>query len=149
MDDLAKQARRVGFSGTRFGMTEQQSKAVAHLLYTLRPVAELHHGDCTGADEQADLIAHELLIGIVIHPPLNPRFRAWCRLAAEYRPPMPYIARDYAIVDETDVLIAAPKSPVDEAHSGTWVTINYAIELGRPVVLAYRSGYTEWFGDAA
>jgi nucleoside 2-deoxyribosyltransferase len=77
-----------------------------------------------------------------VHPPANPRLRAWC-IAAEYRPPLAYLARDRAMVDEADILIAAPRRSAEEANSGTWYTINYAARVGRPVIIVYPSGYCE------
>lgn len=136
---------RIAFSGTRYGMSPAQFEMVKDTLTGLAPVTELHHGDCQGADIQADLIAHSLHIDVIVHPPDNPRLRAWCIGAAQYRPPLDYLARDRAMVDEADLLIAAPKAPVDELHSGTWATINYARKVGRPIIMVYRSGYVERF----
>jgi hypothetical protein len=126
-------------------MSPAQFEAAKDALESLAPVTELHHGDCQGADMQIDLIAHSLHLDVIVHPPENPRLRAWCIGAAEYRPPAPYLERDRAIVGECDLLIAAPKEPVDSARSGTWYAINYARKIGRPVIMVYRSGYTERF----
>jgi hypothetical protein len=42
---------KVGFTGTRKGMTPQQRVAFAELVITLRPT-QAHHGDCVGADAE-------------------------------------------------------------------------------------------------
>lgn len=134
---------KVGFTGTRHGMSRAQCGAVADLLFVeLAPVCELHHGDCVGADADADLIAHAQGIATVVHPPYLPAYRAWSKNAAEYRPPKDYLSRDVDIVDETDVLIAAPYRETE--RGGTWFTVRYARQQNRPLAIVYRSGFVTW-----
>lgn len=123
---------RVGFTGTQEGMTTVQMERVRQLLEAMWPV-EFHHGDCIGADAQAHLIARDLKIGVVIHPPENPAKRAYCSGAQEIRAPLPYLTRNREIVTWTDCLIATPKTTDETIRSGTWSTVRYARKKGRVV----------------
>src|SRR5438034_5874789 len=121
---------RIGFTGTRDGMTAVQMRAVHDYLVYVRRVSdsedieryEFHHGDCIGSDAQGHVIATVLRYWTVAHPPLNTRFRAWCK-AGEIREPKDYLARDWDIAQETGELIATPKdfSPRPRP-GGTWTT---------------------------
>lgn len=103
---------------------------------------ELRHGDCKGADEDAHEIALDLGIVIGVHPPTNPKLRAWCE-GAQLFDEKPYRERNRDIVDECRVLIATPKSRVEEKYSGTWSTVHYATSVGRPVRIIYPDGEVE------
>ena len=116
---------KVGFTGTQRGMTILQKAGLRALLGGLK-ATELHHGDCIGADAEADAIAHDLGLRVVIHPPENPAKRAFCKGDAA-RIEKPYLVRNHDIVDETEVLIAGPlNGEGDDPRSGTWATIRYA-----------------------
>lgn len=137
---------RIGYSGSRHGMTRPQMLAVSdYLHHTLlvndwdEPLIEFHHGDCTGGDAQAHVIATVTRCRIIAHPPLNSKYRAWCQ-ADEIRPPDGYLRRDWAIANETGELLATPSSPVPDVHSGTWITAMYAVQLGHPARLFMQDG---------
>lgn len=139
--------RRVvfGFTGTGQGMAPNQRLKVLRLLQSLG-VNELHHGDCIGADAQADDIAEWLRISIVVHPPSDERRRAFC-LTNELRsllPPKGYLARNRDIVKAAvDGMIAAPSTrtpPPSLRGQGTWTTIGYARRAGRPLWIVYPDG---------
>lgn len=119
---------RLGFTGTQDGMTERQKASLRRYLTLGRDrIDEFHHGDCIGADEQAHAIAVEVLgvDKIWIHPPTNPRKRAFCK-SPHVLPTDDYLDRNRTIVRVTDALVAAPKSLVEELRSGTWMTIREA-----------------------
>lgn len=129
----------VGFTGTRQGLTQPQRNELAVALSDLLRVAdtnnlphEFHHGDCIGADYEAHYLARKLGWTIVVHPPENTKYEAWC-IADQRRPSFPFLTRNHNIVRATDLLIACPRSNVEELRSGTWATIRYAREIGRPV----------------
>jgi hypothetical protein len=121
-------------------MTEAQYAVVSELLLGWFPHLEVptptravtfHHGDCVGADEQAHVIARICGFFIVIHPPTDPRKRAWCT-GDFVMTPAPYLDRNAAIVRSTVVLVAAPGEvgdrAVDEAVGAAPVVV-----LGQPV----------------
>jgi hypothetical protein len=131
----------IGFSGSRDGMTADQANTVGRLLDGFRP-EEVHHGDCVGADTQFHLLTvWQTDSRIVIHPPSNPRFRAWCESPDGTEPwaEKPYHDRNRDIVDECDLLIAAPKS-IKDTRGGTWYTFRYANERNRWVILVHPDG---------
>lgn len=131
---------RVGFTGTRQGMTGLQRLAVKRLLAELCP-SEAHHGDCLGADAEFHLLAYSLTGDprVVGHPPANNQMRAYCGF--DYcHVPKPYLDRNHDIVDETDVLIAAPWGYVENERSGTWATVRYARRQGRKIYLVLSDG---------
>ena len=130
---------RVGFTGTQVGMSPFQRAALWKVLRETA-VEEFHHGLCLGADEEAHEIAVELGLRIIGHPPIKTgkkmrtkpkEFVCICR-------PREYLARNHDIVDETDMLIAAPKFLHEELRSGTWATVRYAQKHGKPVTILRR-----------
>lgn len=141
--------RTVGFSGTRFGMTEPQSRAVAALLLGLREsFAIFRHGDCVGADDVAAASAFSLGFMVWVHPGPGGRF-AGCwrdRSASDgvtVFAPDGYRERDLAIVLGSSLLVAAPRGrEKDEPRSGTWATVRYARKAGIRVLLAWPDGGT-------
>jgi hypothetical protein len=122
-------------------MTREQKRRLVILLLRFNP-SEVHHGCCTGADDQANTIAREALgLYTVGHPPTNPTlmFEGTCD---EWRRVKDYLERDRDIVDETDCLIATPKTDTDTG-GGTWYTVNYAVKQGKRVFLIKPNGRME------
>lgn len=137
---------RIGYSGSRDGMTTPQMRAVyRYLCHVLTvndwedPVIEGHHGDCLGGDKEFDTIVAVLGGRRIAHSPSDSSKRAWCK-ADEIRPPKGYLARDWDIANETGELLAAPGSPEPEPYSGTWITIAYAVQLCRPAKVFLPDG---------
>lgn len=142
---------KLGFTGTQIGMTPRQADAFRQFLES-RDVSEFHHGDCIGADAQSHAIAIDRQIRVVVHPPVDPKKRAFVdetqteeewlsnTMAIIVRPEKPYLDRNHDIVDETDELVATPKSVYEELRSGTWATIRYAHRVGKPVTLIMPDG---------
>lgn len=132
---------RVGFTGTQRGMSGHQLGDLRRILRCFHgPVLTrkslggiLHHGDCIGADEQANDIAREFSYGVEIHPPSDAKKRAWCTSIMVHAP-KPYLERNHDIVDACDLLIACPAGP-EVMRSGTWATIRYARKTGVPVIV--------------
>lgn len=138
---------KIGFTGSRRGMTAVQKKAFLEMLASVVPI-ELHHGDCVGADENAHDLAREFeaatgkLIKIVVHPPSNDKLRAYA-IGDKVHKAKPYLERNHDIVDETEILWAFPNKDVTHIGSGgggTWSTIRYARSVGKPVVVTYLNG---------
>lgn len=109
---------RLGFTGTRRGMTAAQRAACAELLASLAPEV-VHHGDAVGADAEMHGLALAAGLPVVVHPPLNPSHRAFCQ-GGEVLEPRSHKRRDRDVVDATDLLLGTPAAPEDEGpHSGT------------------------------
>jgi len=130
----------IGFTGTQNGMTWGQRSRLADKLSHYAIGTRFHHGCCIGADAGAHIIARGYRYYIILHPPLNPAKRAYCNGADEEREPLEYLARNHAIVNECGLLIAAPKSPVEELRSGTWATVRYARKRGVPIWFVLPDG---------
>jgi hypothetical protein len=128
---------KIGFTGSRMGMNEQQKDLLLSELHRLG-ATELHHGDCVGADAQAHEVARKLGLHIVGHPPKASGLRAFCD-CDEVREPAGFITRDHNIVLETQILIAAPDGP-ERVRSGTWTTVRYSRRLQRPNVIIMPGG---------
>ena len=129
---------RIGYSGSRNGMTKPQLIAVYRYLSGILLASdwddlliEAHHGDCAGGDAQFHVIATVLGCRTVAHPPLGHAWRAYCK-ADEIRAPKGYLSRDRDIVSETGELLAGPASSAPDG-SGTWTTISYGVRMNRPV----------------
>jgi len=130
---------KVGFTGTREGMSQHQKEQFALKIYDLNPT-EFHHGDCEGADAEAHDIIRAIFpnIKIVVHPPKFSSHRAF-RVGDEMREPDAYISRDKRIVEETEYLIGAPLVDKEQIRSGTWTTIRFAKKLNRLYTILHRS----------
>lgn len=111
--------------------------------------SELHHGDCVGVDA---LVHHYVLAmssqsdfilpapRIIIHPPNDTRYRAFCEWYDEIRVPLPYLQRNLELVTSTDALVAAPLTADEQLRSGTWTTIRYARKLDHAVYIVNPDG---------
>jgi len=127
----------IGFTGTRKGMTEKQKRRLRILLEVSRSAAAslnvFHHGDCIGADAEAHDIAVDMKYDVVVHPPKNPRYRAFKRGIRTLRV-QDYLDRNKNIVDSCEYLIAAPSGP-EQRRSGTWSTVRYAVKRKRLMII--------------
>ena len=134
---------KIGFTGTRVGMSTHQLAGVHDVLRCLCP-SEAHHGDCVGSDAQfhssAQHVAFNLgyKVKIVVHPPSNSTHRANVTGDDAYAP-KPYLERNKWIVDKTQLLIATPAGP-EVQRSGTWSTIRYARSRNRPIIILWPDG---------
>src|SRR5262245_4866519 len=131
----------LGFTGSSDdGMpTSAQKWAIMGFVYKLNPM-HAHHGDCVNSDEEFHQVAtyFRALVGnplIHVHPPTNPKKRAFCKGDVIYTE-APYLKRNRNIVAMSDVLIATPHGP-EEVRSGTWATIRYAKQKGIPIHIVY------------
>lgn len=139
---------RIGFTGTRDGMTAAQMTAVHDYLAHVLLVSdcedieryEFHHGDCAGSDAQGHVIATVLRFRTVAHPPVKAIHRAWCK-ADEILPARDYLSRDWDIARDTGELIATPKNFSPQSRpGGTWTTTGYAVQLGHPANVCLPDG---------
>lgn len=131
----------VGFTGTGDGMTEDQKDAVLGILMDLKVegAREIHLGDCVGADTEAHEMARLVGYQLVGHPPDNGKSRSFLVYDVEMEP-IPYLARNRAIVAAADILVATPNGFTERLRSGTWATVRYARKAGVPVTIVYPDG---------
>lgn len=128
----------IGFTGTRRGMSFFQKKMFRWIFAGLSAtnVIIFHHGDAKGADAEADAIAREFGARIVIHPPSDPKYRAYCFQEGDLQfPEKPYGVRDKDIVNPADLLIATPQTWDEYLRSGTWMTVRYARKSDKPRII--------------
>lgn len=136
----------VGFTGTRKGMTTAQEQKVSELFYGTRfgdeDVVFLHHGDCYGADAQADKLAAQHDMYVILHPCDIQAARAYCygpHIVREHGVAKPLV-RNHDIVDMSKILVATPSGFEEEKRSGTWATIRYAWKKKKVVVVVWPDG---------
>ena len=133
---------KVGFTGSRRGMTERQTLALAHLVQS-SVWSEFHHGGCIGADAQAHALVltwkkkrEVLLPAIHNHPALLPmKVIGECPEADSVYPPLEPLTRNRVIVDAVCLLVACPRGLAEEQRSGTWSTVRYARAQDVPVLI--------------
>ena len=129
---------KIGFTGTRQGMSQNQKEQFVLKLFELG-LTEFHHGDCKGADAEAHDIVREFFpnVYIVVHPPEITYTQAF-RKGDEHRVPKAYIKRDKDIVDETEYLLGAPLTTEEIWRSGSWTTIRHARKTNKPHTVLER-----------
>lgn len=130
---------KIGFTGTRQGMTKKQ-KTEFEKLIKAKNFEEFHHGMCIGSDEEAhNLIEQDKTsVKIIGHPPI------WSGSVAHLpchlqMPVDTYAKRNKNIVDSTDYLIATPDDK-ERPGSGTWVTIRYARKQCKKIYIIHKNG---------
>lgn len=144
MVDSREPLPQIGFTGTRHGMTPSQRSAVTAIVQEVARGAGFvaHHGDCVGADaEFHDLCRMEPLSVIVVHPgPLDDLPGQAGRIGDSRREPLSHMRRNKNIVMVSTVMIAAPFEMTEQAHGGTWRTIEMARRAKRPLAIIWRDG---------
>lgn len=134
---------RIGFTGTRAGMTQAQANTtIAALLWLTaheeaRPIAV--HGDCKGADAQFDSICKTYGFYRIAWPCTLHNQRAFCDVN-EQHVEQPPLVRNRCIVEDANVMLATPRSATEELRSGTWATIRHARRAGKPLLLILPDG---------
>jgi hypothetical protein len=150
---------RIGFTGTRRGMTDaQRSSFQKHLLLGLpRTPTELRHGSCEGADVQAARFARSVfdewrkrfgstsMIRIIALPgPDDDPHREVSGVDDEVLPGKTHFARNRDIVNASDLVIGCPGEATWQKRGGTFFTMDYAIKKGKPLVIIWPDGTVEW-----
>jgi len=134
---------KVGFTGTRKGMTSEQKDTFAKVLKEVSAHV-FTHGDCIGADAQAHEIAiKNRWLYIEKRPCTLPDQRAWTIGGHKCYPPEAPALRNMRIVDDCEVLIATPGGFKEVRRSGTWMTIRYARKVGNLVIIIWPDGKRE------
>ncbi len=117
----------IGVTATRGEVTAAQVMGAALRARELG-ATELHHGDCVGGDKAMHDALRPWVSKIIIHPPLNPRYRAHCD-GDEVLLEFPYLVRNEHIVRAIEYLFVLPSGP-EVLRSGTWSTKRCAERLG-------------------
>lgn len=136
----------IGFTGTRQGLTPEQSRAIKGLLldHSDDKQRTFIHGDCIGADEEAFYIAAQLRYKTLSIPCDLHRQRAFTKSDIALKPMSP-LSRNKIIVDSSNLLIACPAEDAEIMRSGTWSTIRYAKKQKRRLIIisptGVRNGY--------
>lgn len=124
---------KVGFTGTRKGMSGLQASQLQYVLAlfyhadkAVNRKPELHFGRHESVELKADKEAAALAssLGYATEPHYAMRGEE--------------LDRNREIIAEVSVLIAAPETDVEEQRSGTWATVRYARKKGIPVVMLSR-----------
>ena len=129
--------RRVGFVGVRGGLSYAQFRALSRVLIdrdlpgAVIGVEAVVHGADGWGDADFDRIARWMTP--------TPQF-AVVGVPGEAAEPASAAARNRAVVDACDLLVACPPGAVEEPRSRTWAAVRYARRVGRPVVLLYPDG---------
>lgn len=120
----------------------------------------LDYGLCVGSDDQTSEVATWFGYRLIAHPAsdVSPDLIATPFHGATVLQAKPALERNRDIVDASGVLVAAPREQLDgEWHkrkpmgvlrSGTWATVRYAVEAGKPVWFAWPDGTFEKYGVA-
>lgn len=144
---------KIGFTGTRKGMTDKQRQKFVEVIQRFHDADPWNfifmHGDCIGADADAHhevaqrAFVHWTTVSIEIFPPIDDSRRKHCAGdLGPVHPPASYDARNKAIVQACDILIAAPDQPEEKVRGGTWRTVRYARTMLKPIVFVYPNGMT-------
>lgn len=141
-----RKKKLIGFTGTSRRTTKGQLATFSLILHRYPP-SEFHHGDCIESDEKAQALAYALGWKRCVHPPEDSKLRAFCK-ADDMFAELPYLERNHAIVDVTEMLIAMPGEFLPVLRSGTWATIRYAVSLNRPIRIIVPNGaiISKWSG---
>lgn len=132
---------KVGFTGTRNGCTQPQRATLRLLLELLNP-SEFHYGAAKGADAEAYWLAAPLGVLTVAYPGMDSagshpdEDQPSVANAGKVLPRMQYFARNRAIVDAVELMVACPPCFPLPLQGGTVYTIKYAV--GRKVVIIVK-----------
>lgn len=135
---------KIGFTGTRSGMSEKQKREVTSYMLQYPEIKEAHHGMCIGADANFNEICIFLKIPFIGGHPgksaVNSKstkrpFRSAVHVDKKY-PEDTHFSRNRTIVDTCDILLACPYNNIE--RGGTWYTINYAKKIGKSYIIFTR-----------
>lgn len=133
----------VGFTATRRGMTPEQMDSLRRVLRGLDNLS-LHHSDREGGEYQAHVLARELGVYVVSHPPIRDDWRAWSLADEQYPPKDKFFGKE--LVDSVDLMIAAPSSSTSHPLNWTWATVKYALSSGKKVLVINPDGKVDTRG---
>lgn len=137
---------RIGITGTQKGIKEHRLNLIKNFIldktYEYNDI-EIHHGACIGVDTQVHVFCRGFdgKVDIIVHPPIDkskqgvlPKLRGR-EHNVYWRVPYDYLVRNKHIVNECDILVAAPSTQYEVLRSGTWATIRYARKMGKGAIV--------------
>lgn len=133
---------KIGFTGTRAGMTNAQHQKIDKIVWFLRDdygATVAIEGDCIGADDDFWHLVRFRGLRTETFPPVNRLYRCHHR-SDKVHLPAPYMTRNQSIVDNADVMIAAPGEMEWRPHSGTWATITMARKANKHLYIVFPDG---------
>lgn len=131
----------VGFTGSRHkNMPRRQAYTVIEILFELGGNdAWFHHGRNKMRDDQAARIAKVLGYQLAGHTPTDISKMGSVINDLNY-PAMKYLDRNHRLVQDVDLLIAAPLGSYEILRSGTWATVRYAVKQRRLGFVVWPNG---------
>lgn len=133
---------KLGFTGTRKGMTDDQLDTLyAWLMFCKDEVEEVHFGLCRGSDAQ---FYHMLLAvkpdAYIVGHPCDLIDQQVILPCDELRPVEASIRRNHDIVDEVDTMLATPETFKNVLRSGTYSCLRYAAAVNRDLNIVLPNG---------
>ena len=141
---------RIGFIGTRMGMTAAQLKRVNEAVDRLDMCKALI-GDRVGADVQFASLAYARLPATAVDcfPIASDPHRAeLVRDGTTVREPSGEFEAYRQIISEADTLIIAPREMVEQQPRGTWYSAVEAGRVGKRTIVVLPDG-NDWDGVVA
>jgi hypothetical protein len=124
----------IAITGSREGLTDWQRAALTKALR--RPtVTGIVHGDCVGADAEADAVAASLGLPRWCYPSNAWLYRANTH-ATKLADPAPPLVRNEWIVRDGAAVVALPRP----SSRGTWHAVRIAQRLGKALLVLGEAG---------
>jgi hypothetical protein len=141
----------IGFTGTRHGMTEAQRQALGAFLdspWFWGDTWNAHHGVCLGADvEFEDVVSRFANVRIVTRHPGpegehagDPHARHSRMQSVVVCDRQKHMRRNRTIVEESNIMLAAPFDMHEHVVGGTWKTIIMARSKRKPLAIVWPDG---------
>jgi hypothetical protein len=142
---------RIGFTGTRNGMTPHQKHRFVELIdarVKLYDLVYFVHGGAIGADEEADELFSDVIYNnsmsynIIVWPASEARWRYWRKKHVTHTimPPEDPLVRNRKIVDQVEQMYATPAEMSEVIRSGTWATIRYTRSQDKSLTIIFPDG---------
>ena len=136
-----------GFSGSSdYPFTDPQlARLIQHLTPKVRGITpgSFHHGSAMFRDDAAGWQAHLLGYWVVVHPPTDPKKRAYS-YCDEIMPEAPYLRRNRHLVRAVRRMLFAPhwnvEPPAGKRGDGTLSTMNLARRMRKPGIVIRPNG---------
>jgi len=128
---------RWGITVTRRGLNRYQDRSLDFFLQRHVETGDtFHHGCCLGVDSELHRKLRGLSFDVVIigHPPSNTSQVDEGVLGDcdKVRKPLPYLERNWKIVQACRKLLVVPGEFTEQRRSGTWATYRYSIKQKKP-----------------